>query len=88
MTPYVADVIRWTESVWSTGSAETTTAAVLGRRTVTAQVVGRDAERLSLCILSEEWLNSGLKAVPLKTGERVRRKASLVCNSGCQRLAR
>jgi hypothetical protein len=83
--PQVSDIIRWTEPVCL---REKNAAAILGRRRVTAQVVGRDALNLSLCVMSQEWVGAASDAAPLEPGERTRRKAASLSAGGCERLSR
>ena len=89
LAPHVADIIRWTEPVWShTASDANSCAIVPGRRMVTAQVITRDAEKLSLCILSAESNAGTPPTEPLALGDEVRRKITQVATGDCHRLAR
>jgi hypothetical protein len=83
--PHAGDVIRWTEPV---RLRDTTAAAILGRRRVIAQVLGREADRLSLCVMSQEWLGTASAAPELQAGEKLRRKPSALSAGECHRLAR
>lgn len=86
--PQVHDIIRWSEDVLDHECGNDDKAKASGRRIVTAQVVGRDVEKLSLYVLSHEWVVTPEKAAPLKTGERLRRPILAVKSGDCCRLVR
>lgn len=86
-TPHVADIVRWTEPVWAPG--ETAASAItLGRRRVTAQVLVREADRVSLSVMSEDCLNAPPVVPPLKPGDHLRRKTAQLAAGRCERLSR
>lgn len=83
----VSDIVRWTEPTWTPGETASD-AVVLGRRIVTAQVLGRDSDRVTLAFMSEEWENAAPSAPPLKPGEVLRRKLSQLTAGKYERLSR
>jgi hypothetical protein len=83
--PQTSDIIRWTEPVCL---RDGDSAAILGRRRVTAQVLGRDALKLSLCVMLQDWVGAACAAPPLDPGQRVTRKVSVLSAGDCERLAR
>lgn len=83
-----ADVVRWTETIWSVQPGKNGKYRKLGERQVTAEVKDRDGEYCKLLVLTVENLALRPKSryKPVAPGDELKKKVSTLVKGGCERL--
>jgi hypothetical protein len=85
--PIVADVIRWTEAIWSIPTSRRKKVERVGEQTVTAEVLELgDYVRLQVRAIENISVPNGDKYIQLKTGDIIKRKKSTIDRGKTERL--
>lgn len=85
--PIVADVIRWTEAIWSQPGKRNKKVERIGEQTLTAEVLELgEYIRLHVRAVEKVSVPDGNVFLQLKTGEVIKRKKSTIERGKTERL--